>query len=39
MDVTPAAPGTPLTAANFGKPEKLTDEQGIDAPSGLSWTP
>jgi len=38
MDVTPAAPGTPLTAANFGKPEKLTDEKGIDARSGLSWT-
>lgn len=37
MDVTPAAPGTPLTAANFGKPEKLTDEKGIDARSGLSW--
>jgi TolB protein len=38
MDVAPAAPGTPLTAANFGKPEKLTDEKGIDARSGLSWT-
>ena len=38
MDVTPAAPGTPLTAANFGKPEKITDEKGIDASSGLSWT-
>ncbi len=38
MDVTPAAPGTPLTAANFGKADKLTDEKGIDARSGLSWT-
>jgi TolB protein len=38
MDVTPAVPGTPFTAANFGKPEKLTDEKGIDARSGLSWT-
>ncbi len=38
MDVAPAAPGTPLTAANFGKPEKITDETGIDASSGLSWT-
>ncbi|MHB8646561.1 MAG: TolB family protein [Thermomicrobiales bacterium] len=38
MDVIPAAPGTPLAAANFGKPEKLTDESGIDARSGLSWT-
>ena len=38
MDVAPAAPGTPLTAANFSKPEKLTDETGIDARSGLSWT-
>lgn len=37
MDVTPAAPGTPLAAANFGKPEKITDEKGIDARSGLSW--
>ena len=38
MDVSPAAPGTPLAAANFSKPEKLTDEKGIDARSGLSWT-
>ncbi len=37
MDVTPAAPGAPFTAANFSKPEKLTDEKGIDARSGLSW--
>ncbi|MCA1722888.1 MAG: twin-arginine translocation signal domain-containing protein [Thermomicrobia bacterium] len=38
MDVTPPAPGAPFTAANFSKPEKLTDETGIDARSGLSWT-
>ncbi len=38
MDVSLPAPGTPLTAANFSKPEKLTDETGIDARSGLSWT-
>lgn len=38
MDVTPAAPGASLTAANFGKPEKISDENGIDARSGLSWT-
>ncbi len=38
MDVSVPAPGTPLTALNFGKPEKLTDEKGIDARSGLSWT-
>jgi Tol biopolymer transport system component len=38
MEVTPPAPGTPFAAANFGKPQKLTDEKGIDAPSGLSWT-
>jgi len=38
MDVTPAAPGTPLAAANFGKPDKITDEKGIDSRSGLSWT-
>jgi Tol biopolymer transport system component len=37
MDVTPAAPGTPLTAANFGKPDTVSDEKGIDARSGLSW--
>ena len=37
IDVTPAAPGTPLAAANFGKPDKLTDEKGIDARSGLAW--
>jgi hypothetical protein len=37
MEVTPPAPGTPFTAANFGKPQKLTDEKGIDARSGLSW--
>jgi len=38
MDVSPPLPGTPLSALNFGKPEKLTDEKGIDARSGLSWT-
>ncbi len=38
MDVSSPPPGTPLTALNFGKPEKLTDEKGIDARSGLSWT-
>ena len=38
MDVTPPAPGTPFAATNFSKPEKLTDEKGIDARSGLSWT-
>ncbi len=38
MDVSLPAPGTPLTAANFSTPEKLTDEKGIDARSGLSWT-
>jgi TolB protein len=38
MNVTPAAPGAAFTAANFSKPEKLTDEKGIDARSGLSWT-
>jgi len=38
MDVSLPAPGTPLTAANFSKPEKLTDEKGIDARSGLSWS-
>ncbi len=38
MDVTSPAPGMPLTAANFSNPEKLTDEKGIDARSGLSWT-
>jgi len=38
MDVTPPAPGTPFTATNFSKLEKVTDEQGIDARSGLSWT-
>ena len=38
MDVTPAVPGTPLGTANFSKPQKLTDEKGIDASSGLSWT-
>ena len=37
MNVTSAAPGTPFAAANFGKPEKVTDESGIDARSGLSW--
>jgi dipeptidyl aminopeptidase/acylaminoacyl peptidase len=37
MEVTPPAPGTPFAAANFGKPQKLTDEKGIDARSGLSW--
>jgi len=38
MDVSLPAPGTPLTASNFSKPEKLTDEKGIDARSGLSWS-
>lgn len=38
MDVSLPAPGTPLTAPNFSKPEKLTDEKGIDARSGLSWS-
>jgi len=38
MDVSLPPPGTPTTALNFGKPEKLTDEKGIDARSGLSWT-
>ncbi len=38
MDVSMPAPGTPLAAANFSKPEKLTDEKGIDARSGLSWS-
>ncbi len=37
MDVSPPPPGTAFTAANFGTPAKLTDEQGIDARSGLSW--
>ncbi len=38
MDVSPPPPGTSFTAANFGTPAKLTDEKGIDARSGLSWT-
>ncbi len=38
MDVSLPALGTPLTAPNFSKPEKLTDEKGIDARSGLSWS-
>jgi dipeptidyl aminopeptidase/acylaminoacyl peptidase len=37
MDVTPPAPGAPYSAANFSKPQKLTDEKGIDASSGLCW--
>lgn len=38
MDVNRPADGSPLTAANFGKAEKIADEKGIDARSGLSWT-
>lgn len=38
MDVNRPADGSPLTAADFGKAEKIADEKGIDARSGLSWT-
>ncbi len=38
LDVNRPADGSPLTAANFGKAEKIADEKGIDARSGLSWT-
>ncbi len=37
MDFNPT-PGTPIAAVNFGAPEKITDEKGIDARSGFSWT-
>jgi TolB protein len=37
MDFNPT-PGTPVAAVNFGVPVKITDEKGIDARSGLSWT-
>jgi Tol biopolymer transport system component len=37
MDVTPPPPGTPYGAANFGRPDTVSDESGIDARSGLSW--